>query len=162
MLKAFKLVFSEQVDAWSLMFPVLMRLMVSDLIWAVVSLKSKAAPTFCGHAFSWDFYSGTSWFLLLLHVSVVHNRENFESKALFCILCNELWVCFNTDVSRRQPACAEMYTSKRTAKNPRPQMPIRQTFGFMKKWRSICHAPVIDLVLSYWLVCTIRGLVTNK
>lgn len=157
MLKAFKLVFSEKVDAWLLMFPVLMRFMVNDLIWAVVSLKSKAAPTFCGHAFSWDFYSGTSWFLLLLHVSVVmsYTIGKLLRVRLCFVSCVTIWLCFNADVSRRQPACAEIYISKRTAKNPRFQMPIRQTFGFMKKWRSISHAPVTDLVLSYWLVCTI-------
>lgn len=88
----FKLVFSEKVDAWLLMFPVLMRFLVNDLIWTVVSLKSKAAPTFCGHAFSWDFYSGTSWFLLLLHVSVVMSYT--LGKLLFCILCNSV----NTDL----------------------------------------------------------------
>lgn len=32
---------------------------INGLMRAVVSPKSKAAPAFCGHTFSWDFYSGT-------------------------------------------------------------------------------------------------------
>lgn len=32
---------------------------IFGLMSALVSPKSKAAPAICGHAFSWDFYSGT-------------------------------------------------------------------------------------------------------
>lgn len=53
----------EESDAACMASILLMRFTLSwlnkCLIWAVVSPKSKAAPAFCGHAFSWDFYSGT-------------------------------------------------------------------------------------------------------
>lgn len=153
------------------MVAVLMRIVVNDLIWAVVSLKSKAAPTFCGHAISWDFYSGTlpDFCLTPCVCCDVHHRIGKRLRTRLCsVSCvtqwrlKSFWVCSNTDVSGRQPACAEIYASRRTVKNPRLQTPIRQTFAFMKKWRSICPAPVIGLVLSCWLVRSIWAAVTHE
>lgn len=61
---------------------------INGLIWAVVSPKSKAAPAFCGHPFSWELYSGIltdfywccsvcalMWLLVWSDAAVVSIRE---------------------------------------------------------------------------------------